>query len=413
MAAIVPYAVGASALGARALINKYAKRSTSKAVKAVVKRIKQEAKAPKSLTKLERAIGVPRSISPRASVNKPVSRDVDMSGSQGGYQQHTTAFVKTGKKFSVKRVADKLQQKNIGTCVVQFKNIPQFTGDYGALSVNHRDVTSTGKRQCPIYLMDLTHLADSGQPCMHRLYMWSAAGAADGKCGWDSISGINGVGGLTTVPFVRYQTTAFPAAAYPDRLHFGRTEIKLNLYGMKTRPTKFILSLVRFQDAHYTPVDDQGSNVIGTCDELGTAFWQSRIKRLTANPIADQSTIRTRAMKVLKQRVYKIGPTSSDQTDPDPHCITVHWKHDINRICSMRKYQQVSTDDAVVVDANKVSQDINTSQWTTNYTPFARDRVYLLIEAQAWVPLAEASPVDATTSPSIDYNFKTTIRADV
>lgn len=415
MAAIIPYGVAASAAGAQALIAKYARQHVKKAGKAVVKRIQQDAKRPKSLTSLERAMGVPRA-SPAATSSRPAKRartvPTIMQSAQGGYQQHTTAYVKSGRKVKVASVADQLQRRNIGTAVMQFKSIPQFSGDFGVRAINNRVIASTGKRNVPIYLMDLTHLANAGQPCFHRLYMWTS-GAADGKCGWDSVSGENSVGGTTLVPFLRYASQNFPAASFPDRLHFGRTDIKLNLYGMKTRPTEFILSLVRFKDDHYTPVDDQGLNVIGTCDEIGTAFWQSRIKRLTANPIADQYTIRDRAMQVINRKVYKIGPTTTDQSDPDPHCITVNWKHDINRIVSMRKYQTVSTDDVEVVDANKVPIDTNTSQPSANYTPFAKDRVYLLIEAKAWVPQVETDPTDATNSPSFDYNVKTTVRCDV
>lgn len=259
--------------------------------------------------------------------------------------------------------------------------------------------------------MDLTHLANAGQGCMHRLYMW-ASGAEDGKCGWESILAPTSNASTSTVPFWLYHSQNFDTGSFHDRVHYGRVSMKLNLYGQKNRPVKFTLSLVQFKHDHLTPVNDQGLNTIGTCDDIGNAFWQSRIKRLTANPIADAFAVRNRDMKVLARRVYNIGPTSSDQNDPDPHCVTVRWNHDINRIVSMRKYQPTQGDDALVVNGNIVQVDTATAQLTANYTPFAKDRVYLLIEAHAWTPLAEADPVDASTGPSIDFNFKTTIRTD-
>lgn len=260
--------------------------------------------------------------------------------------------------------------------------------------------------------MDLTHLWDSGLPCLHRLIMHTS-GANDGKMGWMSIAGVNATGAGATIPYLRYATQNFPKTNFPDRLHFGKSVMKLNLYGCKTRPTTFTLSLVRFKKDNYTPVNDQATAEVPVCDEIGTALWQSRVKRLVANPIADQSSIRTGDMVVISKRVYNIAPTSTTEADPDPHCITVNWTHDMNKIVSMRKYQSVSTDDAHVIDAQRAQVDVETTQVTANYTPFAKDRVYLMIEATAWTPLAEADAVNADTSPSIEYNFKTTVRCDV
>lgn len=389
--------------------------------KVVVTRLRKEAAQPKSATSLERKMGMRRASKPLeasspylgAYFRRPASATSSGSGAaQGGYQQLASVKVKSGRKSKLSKVATTLQRKNICVAQTQFKNIGQFTGDYGTLSVNHRNVTSASRRDLPVYMMDLTHLW-GGLATMHRLGMYTAAGANDGKMGWFSVQGVNDGGSSAFIPHFKYTSPNFPVSTFPNRVHVGASEIKLNLYGCKTRPTKFTLSLVRFKKDNYCPLNDQATAEQNTLDELGTAFWQSRVKRLVANPIADQYRVNGSDMQVIARRVYDIAPTSTTESDPDPHCITVNWTHDINRVVNLKKYQAVDTDDVNVVNANLIAKDQPSTQISANYTPFAKDRVYLLIEATAWTPLAEADAQDANTSPSLEYNFKTTFRCDV
>lgn len=410
---VVPYAVGVGAIAARSAINAWKWRQTKKVARAVVKRIKEEARNPKSVTSLERKMGIPRPPpGPPAARRRFVGggeRGLS-SGAQGGYQQHTYRYKKTGSKTALASVAQRLQKLNLDTAVTQFQRLGQFTGDYGALPLSHTAYTSLQKRYLPLYLMDLTHLADVGQGALHRAYMWTT-GYGDGKIGWEVQSGTNKLGVSTNLPFYKYATPGYQVATYHDRLHYGLMKIKLNLYGQTNRPTKFTLQLVQFNSDDYTPVSDDGlSTQTQGANLIGNAFWQPQIKALVGNPIADQVKSRVKAMKVLRTATYEIGPTSSTENDQDPHCITVTWNHYHNRIIKMKKYQPVWADDIDAINPNKPAADVNVNEAKT--TPFAKDRVYLLVKSTAWTTLTDPTAHDASNSASFEINCQTTVRCD-
>lgn len=333
------------------------------------------------------------------------------SGAQGGYQQHSYRYKKTGKKTALNSVAQRLQKLNLDTAVTQFQKINQFTGDYGAFPLSHTLVTATEKRYLPLYLMDLTHLAAVGQGCLHRAYLWTTGGG-DGKIGWEVQAGTNESGTATNLPFYKFATPGYALGTYHDRLHYGLMKIKLNLYGQTNRPTKITLQLVQFNSDDYTPVSDDGlSTQTSGATIIGNAFWQPHIKALVGNPIADQVKSRVKAMKVLRTATYEIGPTSSTETDQDPHCVTVMWNHYHNRIVQMKKFQPTFVDDALVVNPSTVGRD-TTAVNEAKTTPFAKDRVYLMIKSTAWTPMTNPSSHDATNSASFEINCQTTVRCD-
>ena len=412
--AVVPYAVGAGAIAARTAINAWKRRQTKKVARAVVKRITEEAKRPKTATTLERKMGI--SSTPRYQPGRRKFADGGensrglSAGGQGGYQQHTYRYKKTGSKTALATVAQRLQKVNLDTAVTQFQKMGQFTGDYGAFPLSHSVYTSTQKRFLPLYLMDLTHLAEVGQGPLHRAYIWTTGGG-DGKLGWEVQAGTNKIGTSTNVPFYKYATPGYQVATYHDKLHFGLMKIKLNLYGQTNRPTKFTLQLVQFNSDDYTPVSDDGlSTQTAGASVIGNAFWQPQYKALVGNPIADQVRSRVKAMKVLRTATYNIGPTSTTENDQDPHCITVVWNHYHNRIVNMKKFQPVFTDDADAVNPSKPGGDVAVNE--AKVTPFAKDRVYLLIKSTAWTQLTDPATHDATNSASFEINCQTTVRCD-
>ena len=409
--AVVPYAVGAGAIAARGAINAWKRRQTKKVARAVVKRIVEEAKRPKTSTTLERKMGMPSAGAKRRRFADGSENSRGLSaGGQGGYQQHTYRYKKTGSKTALASVAQRLQKLNLDTAVTQFQKMGQFTGDYGAFPLSHTLIGPTEKRYLPLYLMDLTHLAGVGQGCLHRAYLWTT-GAGDGKIGWEVQAGTDKAGVSTNLPFYKYATPGYQVATYHDRLHFGLMKIKLNLYGQTNRPTKFTLQLVQFKSDDYTPVADDGlSTQTAGANLIGNAFWQPQVTGLVGNPIADQVKSRVKAMKVLKTATYEIGPTSSTESDQDPHCITVQWNHYHNRIIKMKKYQPVWSDDADAVNPSKPAADVAVNEAKT--TPFVKDRVYLVVKSTAWTPLVNPASHDATNSASFEINCQTTVRCD-
>lgn len=342
-------------------------------------------------------------------LDKPaVSKQV--VGTQGGYEQHEYIYKQSGRKTNIANVANLLQKKNLDTLVYSFKKLDLFGGGFGQFDVAHRYDATTERRYMPLYLLDLTQLPGSGPGCMYRAYMHHT-GANDGKIGWVEQNGYDGSGVLSPLPFIKYSTNN-DLSAFHDKRHYGLMTIKLNLYGMTTRHTTFKVSLVQFKSDDYTPTDDMGSVLTTVTNELGTNFWQPRIRKLTANPIADTQSLRASDMKVVKSETFEIGPVATTEADTSPHHVTISWKHYYNKLVASRKTQTVFTDDDNVIDPKKTDVDIISVPAGKSYTPLAKDRLYLMIEATSWVGTYTTVPADATNAPSFDINTSVTCRVD-
>lgn len=264
-----------------------------------------------------------------------------------------------------------------------------------------------------MYLFDLTRTALAGQPTAHRLYV-TTSGGDDGKCGWISQNGLDATGAATLIPYELYRSSVLSGGYRPYNIHFGKISIGLNLYGQTTRPTKFTISIVKFKDEEALPVTDDGENTVTTMSQNGNSFWQPRLKALVANPLASQPGCKRGDMTIVRQKTFLIGPTSTVETDPDPHLVNVKWTHQMNKVLNMRKYQPTVTDDLSIVDATKAKVDTATAVTSAENlgqaTPHGKDRLYLLVQANAWTPVATGTSVTSANTPSFDVVLRTTYR---
>lgn len=406
---IVPYAVGAGAIAARQAIGWYAKKGARKAKKAIVKRIKDDAKKPKTMTTLDRKFGLQKAPSPQQQypARRVTTRSVYSNGNQGGYSQISYYYKRTGKKTDIAKVSTLLQKRNLDVAVMQFYNVPQFSGDIGAYKLSHT-LDAGGNHQLPLYLLDLTAIGGAGQPCFWRPYLNSS-----GHTNWGAQLLKNNIGGNTSVPFLKFATQNYDQGSHHDRIHYGLMDIKLNLYGQVNRPTKFFIQLVQFDSDEYVPVPDDGLSIVTSVSYMANAFWQPRFKSLVGSPIADNNRHPRKGMKILKKAIFNIGPQSGTELDADPHCIVVKWKHYYNKLINMRKYQPVANTATSALDTNQVNVDAATTQLTANYTPFAKDRVYLIVSSTAYTTVnIPGTTEDVTNTASFDINCQTTIRCD-
>lgn len=411
-------AVGLGSYLAKKYGHRLVRKYGAKAAKATVKRVIADSKKPKTVTSLERKIGVSRAMPPRRNTGPPQKRQRSEhtydGGFAGGYSQMESRKYRTGRKQTLKSITDSLMKRNLALCVSEFKNLgPEFTGDMGAYAIGHNIDGGVARRYMPVYLFDLTRTALAGQPCAHRLYMHTTGGD-DGKCAWMAVNGLDANGATSTIPYELYRNSVLASTNRPYSIHYGKISIGINLYGQTARPTKFTVSLVQFKDEEALPISDDGENSVTTISQNGNSFWQPRLKALVANPLASQPSAKRKDLKVIRTKTFSIGPTSTTESDPDPHIITVKWTHSMNKVLNMRKYQPTVTDDSIVVDATKSKTDVATSAGAGENlgqsTPHGKDRVYLLVQANAWTPVTAPTTLTSANTPSFDVVLRTTYR---
>lgn len=388
-----------------------------KAVDRTVASLKRDGRLPNIRTRLERKAMPGRA--PPSTPRYPEGRGVAAAlkdiaqGSQGGYAQWEQEGKRTGKKQTRSSIADVLVKRNIDTAVTCFKNLNQFNGTTGAVPCGHYVDTSLAKRYLPVYLFDLMAMpapAPTGIGYGFRQFMYTGA-PNDGVIGWEPILGKDAAALDSAYPYYHYASTNFPQSAWNNDIHFGKTSIKLNLWGHKTRPVKWEIKLVKFTSDEYTPVSDDGLSLNQVTSTMGNAFWQAGVKRLVGNPIADQPSIKRGCMKVIAKKSVEIGPITNIESDTRNHVHTLYWTHYINKVVGMRKAQVVEGDDANVVNVNQDQPDTPADHsGAADYTPLAKDRLYLMVACQTFTEVISPTAVDSTNTPYFDYNLKTTVR---
>jgi len=341
------------------------------------------------------------------------------AGNQGGYQQHQTVSRKTGKRPQKPALAKKILDNSLECQVAQMRNLAQFTGDNGKVPLSHYMDTTAAKRRLPLYLFDMSQRGDisaAGAGSMFRCFL----NDPNGQVGWESTSFIGATPGTAdyTWPYILYQSQGGTAQSMLENVVLEKVTVKLNLFGQTNRPTDFFIALVSFKDEVYAPVPDDNTSAVAIAPLPGkhNDLWQTYCRKLVGNPIGEYGGWgkNRRALHIIKEQKYSIAPTSTTETDGDPHCITVNWTHYINKMVDYKKQKAsyATTDDGAIGAAN-VNQDVITTTTDATYrTPSAKDRVYLMVSSTSWTPNSGAGPetVNSASMASFDFNIKSTFK---
>lgn len=331
-------------------------------------------------------------------------------------------YAKTRKKTGINRkagyIAKVLSKQELKTRVLCIKNLRPFDGVNGAKWLHYREeVTNKQQYLCPLFIVDLMHKYVS-RDNMFQMRM-NSTNAANPSVSWvtqshQSIRDGSAVSSWDT----KHVSHGFPNMfGEAEKLHYGKANISLNLYGQKNRPVTFTVMLVAFKDEDVAPTNDYYvSNSNNTEHDI---FWGEQLKTMIANPIArdNQQYQHAGKMKVLKMKKIRIEAAGTLDADNDPHVVTLNWTHGIHKTLSHVE-RRVKEDTAMDIANEKITNpeyDYNPPDNTTLVDqvvyldgPKVKDRVYLIIKADVYsmVPSTVAdAQINNTYAPSFDYNI--------
>lgn len=169
--------------------------------------------------------------------------------------------------------------------------------------------------------------------------------------------------------------------------------IKLNCWGAKARSTKFTISIVRFKDHELQPTPFISAN------EKRNGLFQSLLKPIAHNPISMTGSDMRKYMKVLRSETFLIQPTSTTETDQDPHVRTLKWFCKFNRLIDYAQRENVLNRAVDVVDESDFA--VNIGNQNSSYAESTK-RLYLMISATNYgLDSTGESPTNVET-PSFD-----------
>lgn len=330
----------------------------------------------------------------------------------GGYTQWDT-FKRKDKlsvDMSLVKQMKRILKSNEEKLIFRWNGVKSFD-DHGYYWL--RNNTINGVRYMPLYFYDLTSCVNSTQQgvgvptILHsepltRCYVNSAGSVyfehdvcykADGSTTTSELQiergsyggGVDGTGLNHILPHNK------------DILKW--VSIKMNCWGAKARSTKFTVSIVRFKDEVLQPTPFLAPN------EKRTGLFQSILKPISFNPVSTTGSDMRKFLKVLRTETFIIQPTSTTESDQDPHVRTLKWFCRFNRLIDyVQRENSLNTKEDV---ADQADYAINIGNQNAAYAN-ATKRLYLMISATNYGKDGEddTSPTNVET-PSFDLSVRT------
>lgn len=365
----------------------------------VTQKLKDWRKVGKSQSRLSKKLmGPSRKLQP---VRSKAITTRNIQGEQtGGYTQWEQTKGKATLSKNLSKVTQMMRMLNSSKekVIYRWNGVKNFD-DNGFYWLQNRTVV--GRRYLPCYAFDLTSCLNaqangtqiSSAP-MCKLYTIA------GDVGFEAVSGLQPDGATSTSTWTIEQAGYSGAAGdlsmvKPHNKDYLKwLSVKMNMWGCKNRSTRFTMQLVQFKEESCCPNDFTAVN------NQRTALFQALIKSKAFNPISTSSTQLRKYYKVLKSESFIIQPTSTTETDQDPHVRTVSWFVRMNKFLDYVQQANKITTDADLLDQADFVQNIG--QQNDCYIK-PEKRVYLMIYATNFGVDAADSNVD---TPSFDLSIR-------
>lgn len=278
--------------------------------------------------------------------------------------QWTRSKMKTGKKARfLKRVRQTIQTST-QSVVTRIRRVKAFD--------NRGDVEYSKARVGDLYPLPLWVFALNGQNSSNsglnfpvRQLNIGTTGANDGVLSWSGVSTYNELG----TPIDRYHIDRGSSSAMTDRTNgiWTYSNIKMNLWGAKSKPVRYTVEIVKVTDENVSPWNLGVGNVVGPDAQQA---YSELLKHYTFNPISTINWSAVKSLKILKRFDIIIQPRQTSDGDQDSIVHQLNWDTTWHRAINFRDVgvnplgQNVIGDDAVldaVTDGNNTNIKFNSN----------------------------------------------------
>lgn len=347
------------------------------------------------------------SAGPARSGYVPGSQQPSSIRDGGGYNQMTTNRVTTGRKLSKEAVRRKVTDTTLVTYRYRFSQLRDWSAStnnpngqyflhYGARTDN------AALMNVPLFLFNLSSVRQTAalaESPMHRLvynttadgYVWKKEYGLNSAAGADTTWGLEDNAAASTLPLGR-------------KALLNWTRARLLMYGKTSAPTRVQIQVVQFLDDLYCPEKQTfTSSYSPTLTNEAAELWSSIVKPLINNPIASQLKLKKPTYKVLKTVTVEINPTSSTESDADPHMKVIDLFSRWGKVFDFSEVTSNLGTEVELEDGNK---------WPAPSVGYgclpktAKSSIYLMITSMQPYKSTEATTTNAETA-SFDVNIQT------
>lgn len=342
----------------------------------------------------------------RGSASAPVSRSKVIKDPNSYFQWEQFRF----KRRLGKLTQRKLNYLSMDTFTMFWRALDNLDVGQGKLWMYNAYNGTPNQHFLPLYLIDLTssNNVSSGAPTNISPVLRMTRSGTSNSYTWVPVSGVRGDGTTadTVWQFERTSPTG-TVGIYPNENSILKwADVRMDLFGCKSQPTKFVVELCQL-DEDVCP--ESHLQTPGTMTDLNAVrFWDQQIRSFIYNPNFSQPQFGgdVRKKKVIDSRVIEISPTSTTESDQDPHIKTLQLFYRLNRRCKYNWKDSLLGNEVV---ANSL---MNTSAMfglngDNQLSVHPRARLFIMIRAVKFVKNALISESSTVDTPSFNLQLRT------
>lgn len=178
-------------------------------------------------------------------------------------------------------------------------------------------------------------------------------------------------------------------------------DVRLNLFGCKAQPTKVYIELCQF--------DEEVIPSVGTfTDQNYVKFWDQQIRPFIYNDVFNQNSFGAtpRMKRVMDRKIIEFQPTSTTESDADPHLRTVKLFWRLNRYSNFMWKDSLTSGDNVT-NTQLTTPYMHVSQGDNQNRVHPKARLYLMMRAVKFVRDATYVAQTNTSTPSFNIQLRT------
>lgn len=348
--------------------------------------------------------GVAKRTKKGGSRTRTVTRKRDNDGT-GPYQQWSQRYAQAS--FGRMSLAKLINKEAL---TMYHQKFTRFNQGRGAEWLSQTTDATNNQRTLPLVWWDLTasvnHQAGNivKPGAMYQLAKSTAVGT-DGNIVWRPVSGLFADGSATTTSWEVEKTEhgITNASSYPGASSVLQwASIELELWGQQQYHTKWTVELCQFNEDVHPDINVGVANTGGPYE----MYWDSLIKGYAYSPLYSGSIhgFKGKKRKVLRRYNVDIDPTSTTETNADPHCKTFRLFFKFNRRCNY-DWVKAGGNGQTIAEFDDIDgpTDIQANQLTVH--PNAR--IYLMLRATDYNPKAGFANQSVANTPSYSWKIRT------
>lgn len=280
--------------------------------------------------------------------------------------------------------------------ILGYRQLKRFD-DSGAVPIH--SFTNTEFHHTPVHAYLL-----NGQVCDEvfnpgrLLYFNDAANTWN----WAVLQGLDSTGVNTpAIQVIKRSDAVFNEQ--PRRYH-EYSHLKLNLWGAKSKAVRYQIDVIQPKSDEVNPYHWAIDTPMNT---VAAQAWEEQVKQYTFNPISKLDHYIKSNFKIIKSMSVMISPTSTTESDADPHVKTIDWFMRVNKMVQFDKTTRNGFGDYTLQDAAELKNANNfTTRVQKDTSEMPRDTQAMIVLIRA-TDYSEPQPFTNNLHASYDIDFRT------